>query len=287
MRPLLLLALVAAVLGAGAVAADAASKAKPSYYLSLGDSLATGYHKTRAGTVAFTRRDYTHLLYRRAAKRVSNLRLAVLGCSGEDTTTFRTGPCPQPRRAAERTPQLTRAVRFLRAHRGHVRYVTLAIGADGLARCATGGIDLACVAAEERRLEQDLPRIDRALRRAGGRHVRIAQLLLYNPYLQYYLRGADYQSLALASDAPARRINRDIRAAGRPHGLAFADGYTAFDAGNLSTTTPFGGKTVPTAVARVCHYTQMCAKPPQSDMHPSAAGYAALYGAFKKALKLE
>src|SRR6478672_989395 len=72
--PLLTLMLLVAAIGPGAAAASAASK---SYDLSLGDSLATGYQKTATGAVVYSKSDYTHLLYKRAAKSTKHLKLVA------------------------------------------------------------------------------------------------------------------------------------------------------------------------------------------------------------------
>ncbi|MEA2292982.1 MAG: hypothetical protein QOE86_621 [Solirubrobacteraceae bacterium] len=286
--PLFLLMLLVAAIGPGAAAANAAQKkTTTSYYLSLGDSLATGYQKDATGAVVYSKSDYTHRLFNTARKSTPKLKLQALGCPGEDTTTFQAGGCPVVRKPADATSQLKRAVAFLKAHKGHVKYVTLAIGANNFTKCTpNGAVDLTCVSAGQATLKQDLPKIFAALRKAAGKNVPIAELALYNPYLQFYLRGTDSRSLALASDGLAQAVNTDIRAAAKGSKLLIADGYKAFDSGNLATTTTFDGQSVPTAVAEVCTFTQMCLPAPQGNIHPTTAGYKALYKAFLKAFKL-
>jgi lysophospholipase L1-like esterase len=282
--PLLTLMLLVAAIGPGAAAASAASN---SYDLSLGDSLAAGYQKDATGSVVYSKSDYTHLLFKRAAKSTKHLKLVALGCPGEDTTTFQAGGCPSPRTPADKTSQLKRAVKFLKQHKGQVKFVTVAIGANNFTKCTPGGaVDLTCVSKGQAALKKDLPVIFRALRKAAGKKTKIAELALYNPYLQFYLRGESYRSLALAADGLLQGVNKDIRAAAKPSKILVADGYKAFDSGDLSTTTLFNGQTVPTAVAKVCTFTQMCLPAPQGNIHPTNAGYQALYTAFRKALKL-
>jgi hypothetical protein len=246
----LLVALLAAALGPGAAAAPAAKKHRTPYFVALGDSPATGYERA---------------VYRQAREKHRRLKLVRLSVASQG--------------------DLKGPVNFLRRHR--IRYVTVSIGASRLALCGSAtSVDLGCLAARERELRDDLPGIARALRRAAGRRARIAQLLLYNPYLALYLHGSDYEHLALRSDDHVRRINGAIRRAARGQRFRFADGYTAFDAGNVSTTVPYGDVNVPTAVARACRYTQMCLPAPQGNVNPSAVGDRLLARAFEKALGL-
>src|SRR5690349_4287893 len=99
---IMLAVLATAALAPGAATAHAAtpkkSKARTAYYVSLGDSLSTGYQKDAAGNVVYdTRHDYTALAFKQARKHYRKLRLKRFGCAGEDTTTFQQGGCPLAR----------------------------------------------------------------------------------------------------------------------------------------------------------------------------------------------
>ena len=107
--------------------------APPHYYVSLGDSLAAGY---QPDVNANTRYAYTDQLYAKLKKTDPKLVHIKLGCSGETTGTMVNGGiCSYP----GATSQLDAAVKFLRAHHGEVRYVTLDIGANNVDGCLAGG----------------------------------------------------------------------------------------------------------------------------------------------------
>jgi lysophospholipase L1-like esterase len=284
MRKLILLSTLVAALGPGAAAASAA---KPTYYLSLGDSLAAGYNKDAAGVTRYNGADYTRRVFKQAARKTKGLRLADFSCPGESTQSMQADRgCPLPRSAADDRAQLKRAVSFLKAHKGRVKYVTLSIGANNFTKCLPGGqLDLGCITAGEQQLRTDLPKIDKALRKAAGPKTRIAHLLLYNPYLSFYLQ-EDKRSYAQLSDALLKKVNQDIRDAGKPYGLRFADGYGAFEAGDFTTPGSWNGQAVPRNVQRACELSQNCLPAPQGNIHPTSAGYAALAKAFVRALRL-
>jgi lysophospholipase L1-like esterase len=263
--------------------APAAAQAKkpPVYYVSLGDSLGAGYQKTVDGTVDF-RPGYTRAVYKAARNKTPRLKLRNFSCPGEDTATF-AGTCPDAGHAS--TPsQLGKAARFMKTHK--VKYVTISLGANDFTKCADGdSVDLTCVSNGLTQLKAELPKRFKAVRRAAGKKVKIAALELYNPYLALYFSPTAY-SLATLSDALVKQVNTVIADVAGQQKFVLADGYGAFDAGNLTNTTTFNGQTVPVAVANVCADTQMCLDAPQKNIHPTDAGYALLGKAFITALGL-
>jgi hypothetical protein len=269
-RPLL--PVLALVVGLGLVA-GAPARAKTMYAVSLGDSLATGFELGANGTAVSSPLDYTQRVFARARTRFPGLKQRRFGCVGEDTTTFRFGSCAGARSEPQRLAQLKRAVMFLQSHRGRVAYVTLSLGAENFTPCITSaGMDAACVTDGQRRLTRDLPPIHRTLRRAAGPRTPIAQLLFYDPYVTFALDpGPDAHRRAAAASAVVRTLNLAIVDAGRAARLRYADGYTAFGAGD---------------VTRACRLTQQCLPPPQANWHPTDAGYAALARAFIRTLGL-
>jgi lysophospholipase L1-like esterase len=259
----------------------AAAQAKKTYYVSLGDSLGAGYQKTADGTVDF-RPGYTAAVFKAAKKKNPKIKLKNFSCPGEDTTTF-IGTCPDSGHASKPS-QLAKAAKFLKTHK--VKYVTISLGANNFTPCAKdGGVDITCVGEGKTRLDKELPKRFKAVRKAAGKNVRIAALSLYNPYVSFYLSPTSY-SLAPQSDALAKSINTSIKDAADGADMVLADGYGAFDSGNFAMTGTYNGQSVPQNVENVCTFTQQCLAAPQGNIHPTDSGYALLGKAFKKVLGL-
>ncbi|HJY95210.1 MAG TPA: GDSL-type esterase/lipase family protein, partial [Streptosporangiaceae bacterium] len=103
------------------------------YYLALGDSLSQGVQPDAAGTSVETGQGYPDQLYAMLRPSQPTLRLVKLGCPGETTATMiHGGICRYPGGS-----QLAAAVAFLTAHRGHVRLVTIDIGANDPEDCGS------------------------------------------------------------------------------------------------------------------------------------------------------
>lgn len=253
-------------LAAGNVAAaDAAVLPGPAYYVALGDSLSQGYQPG----LGDTDQGYVDFLYARLKARTPRLRLVKLGCSGETTTTLLQGGRCSYRNAAS---QLQAATRFLLAHRGQVRYVTLDIGGNDVNRCAPGGsIDVGCVLAGLGTVGANLPRITTAVRRAAGPRARLLAANYHDPYLAAWLTGPDGQDLARLSVVLTHGLN------GLESTIYRASGYRVADVAGAFATDDFAGQEVlpgvgqvPRNVYRICAWTYMCVR---SDIHPNTAGY--------------
>ena len=140
-----------------AAAAGASAAVRPSYYLSLGDSLAQGYQPI-GGPRTFAvlpiygyEQGYANQLFKLERGRYTQLQLVKLGCGGESTVSMVYGSqdpevaasCGPPSFYAARYPnggtQLAEATAFLEAHRGSVAFVTLDIGANDIT--GAGGIE--------------------------------------------------------------------------------------------------------------------------------------------------
>src|SRR4051794_8565690 len=135
MRKILLFLLAAAVL---AVPSTADAAKKPRYLLSLGDSLGAGYNKDASGVTRDNGADYSPLPAAKPRKPTSRLRLVNLSCPGESTPSFqRDRGCPLPRVTADDRSQLSRAVEFLKAHRGQVKAVTLSLSSNNFTFCTS------------------------------------------------------------------------------------------------------------------------------------------------------
>ena len=117
-------------------AAIDATKAPPTYYLALGDSLARGVQPNAAGTSVETGYGYPDQVYATLHRSHPMLELVKLGCPGETTISMINGGICHYSSGS----QLKAAVAFLREHRGQehrgqehngrVFLVTLDIGAN-------------------------------------------------------------------------------------------------------------------------------------------------------------
>ncbi|MEU9839579.1 SGNH/GDSL hydrolase family protein [Actinomadura sp. NPDC048032] len=260
---------VAAVVGTGLVG-PVASASGPEYYLALGDSLSVG---VQAGTGP-TDQGYTDRLHAALEARNPRLQLVKLGCPGETTTTMlQGGIC----RYAEGS-QLKAAEAFLTTHAGHVRYVTLDIGANDTNGCLPGGsVDAGCAVRGAGSLVANLPQITARLRGAGGGGPAYAAMNYYNPGLASWVSGG--KAAALASVPVVDTFNAYEHGVYLAAGFRVADVNGAFAGHDLTEVTapPYGA--VPRGVARICTWTYQCS---DGDGHATAAGYQEIANAFLK-----
>lgn len=290
--------LAAVVLGAAALSgcspsdsssSTTTSTSKPSaatrYYVSLGDSYATGVQPNAAGDSVSTNQGYPDDLYNDVRPSMLGLELVKLGCSGETTTSaIKGGTCHY----AEGS-QLAAATSFVRANQSSIAFVTVELGANNFEQCVTGGnVDAGCVVDEVGTVETELPQIFQQLRAAGRPQMKIVAMNLFNPFLAAWLSGPAGQTLAQASVEVLREFNTALRSIHRA-----ADARTANVAGAFSTYVTFstttdlqGYGTVPVAVASICQWTWGCAPPPQGpNEHPNAEGYQQIANAFRPLVK--
>lgn len=263
--------MLALVAGAAPVAhADADSATR--YYLSLGDSLATGTNANGIGE-AFTDDGYADQLYAALASDDPKLELEKLGCPGESSASMRLGSqppttvlsCGSPRFYKNflypKGTQLAEAVGFLEAHKGKVALVTIDIGANDLSRFDEHGDVVSCLfeiagcAAQQATIEANLSAILTALRTAAGPGVPIVGMTYYNVFLP------------LDDPLVTARVN----------GL------------NAMLASTYAGAGVPVAdvanafptIDAVCALTWFCT---DFDVHPNAAGYGLIADEFQKVL---
>lgn len=252
--------------------------APPDYYVSLGDSLAAGY---QPDTNTNTSEAYTDQLYAKLKKQDPRLVHIKLGCSGETTGTMIDGGICTYHGASS---QLDAAVKFLKAHRGEVRYVTLDIGANNVDSCLAGGtIDQACTAAGVATVDTQLPQIAKALHRAGGDTPRYVGMNYYDPFLAVWLTGPAGQTLAAESVQLSTVLNGVIEKGLQHNGFALADVSKAFSTDDFTDQATLPGLgTVPLNVARICAWTWECT--PYQNIHANTAGYGEIAAVFQKTL---
>ncbi|TAM92487.1 MAG: SGNH/GDSL hydrolase family protein [Jatrophihabitans sp.] len=213
---------------------------------------------------------YVDDLYRHLKRTDPSLVLVKLGCSGETTTTMIDGGvCTYPEGS-----QLAAAEAFLSAHRPHVRYLTLDIGANDVDGCAPGGaIDLRCVGAGLATIATNLHTILAGLRAADGGFPRSVAMTYYDPFLALWLTGAQGRVAAGMSVALLVALNT-IEATGYgAYGFRVADVFGAYRTADF---TP-AASGLPVNVQTLCALTFMCTL---ANIHPNPTGYQVIADAF-------
>ncbi|PBC69656.1 GDSL-like lipase/acylhydrolase family protein [Streptomyces sp. TLI_235] len=270
---------------AAVVAVAALSGASPTgapntvYYVSLGDSLASGY---QPDVHQDTKIAYTDKLFDQLKRKDPGLQHIRLGCIGETSASMISGgKCTYPGAKS----QLDAAVKFLSQHRGQVKYLTADIGANDIDTCfsASGVIDSACIQKNTATLAQNLPQITGALQQAKGPKTVLAGMTYYNPFLALWLKGDAGQQAAKASAQLQAQTNTLLANGYAASGFRVADVAKAFSSSDFSTQAqlPQIGA-VPVNVARVCQLTWACT--PYQDVHANPTGHDAIAGAFAAVL---
>lgn len=250
---------------------------RTTYYLALGDSLAIGLQPSASGD-APTNHGYADDIYAAFRLVKPGLDLVKLGCSGETTTTMiKGGLCDY----GGDGNQLTAAVSFLQAHAGQVALVTLDIGANDVDGCVTVSplnIDQACIQRGVGCVSSNLPWILGQLRAAAGPHTPIIAMNYYDPFLAAYVLGAAGQTIAYQSWQATTGFNSVLEGIYQAFGVPVADVAKAF---HINDFTPVPVINLPINVFLTLTWTWMAAPPPLGpDIHPNAAGYATIAGAF-------
>jgi lysophospholipase L1-like esterase len=269
-----------------------ASKAKPLYYVSVGDSYSVGYQPGLGATTGYT--GYV-------AKKF-HLTLANFGCAGATTVSIiDTVGCPDAlaHTAGARTyptsTQAAAAEAFLRAHRGRVALITVSIGGNDVTACGAQASPLPCVTAAVNSIKTNVTSLVTGLRAAAGPKVRIIGLTYPDVILGEYVypvlpaTPARTSLASLSVVAFKSLINPSLAAAYAAGSGSFVDvtaatgAYTALT--KTTTLAPYGS--LPTAVAKVCTLTWFCK---QGNIHATTKGYtligqlvAARYAAVRKA----
>ena len=267
-----------------APARTAAATATPTYYLSLGDSLAQGVQPDSTGANQVTTNGYPDQLYASVASRFANLQLAKLGCPGETSTSMIHGatqptgdPFPPSPCTYTAGSQLNAALAFIRHHK--VSFVTIDIGANNVDGCIVGGvIDQTCLVTGITALANDLPVILNAIHTLRP-HLPIKGMYYYDPFLAAYLTGPAGVTLAQQSVAQTTYLNQVIMGPiYRQFGARIVDVESTFQTTNF-TIDPSTG--LPINVELICQWTYMCAPSPVGpNIHATTAGYAAIAGTF-------
>lgn len=249
-------------------------------YLALGDSLAVGVQPNASGTDVPTPYGYADDLYAQLKMRMPTLSLAKLGCSGETTLSMIQGGCGN---YPVGSSQLDAAVSFLQNPNNQVVLVTLDIGANDVDGCVTltTGINQTCVTNGFASVGSNLPVILRELRQAAGPHTPIVAMNYYDPFLAAWALGGSGPALAVESLTAATEFNVILETIYHVFGVPVADVAHAFSTYNFA---PIPSEDLPVNVFLIVAWTWMATGPSGPDIHPNAAGYAVIAGAFAKTI---
>ena len=277
---------VALLLGLGGLCAcPSFARAAPVFYVSLGDSLASGAQPDRRGHDHPTSAGYVDVLAAWLRRSHRGLQVVKLGGSGTSATLIggaHVNPAYGP------GSQLSQARRFLGRHSGRTILVTINIGDNDVEGCISAArVDRACVDRELATVAVNVPRIVAALRAAGGANVRIVGIADYDQFWALWLRGRAGRAIAQQSATVVGRLNQTLDAAYTRAGAVAADAGPAFATQALRPTVRLTSTlTVPLAVARICAWTWACSGPPIGfDDHANATGYRAIATTVMQALR--
>lgn len=276
MRKSWLTLVVVAVLASLALpgVAQARTRAR-SYYVSLGDSYAIGYQPGRGATPGYAAYVAKH----------TRLTLKNFGCGGATTTSIlHTVGCPDvlPHTAGgvtyPTTTQIAAAQAFIRAHRRHVKLITVSIGGNDVTGCATQADPISCVATAVKDIESNVTTLTADLRAAVGPKVPIIGLTYPDVILGGYVYPNDSPSPSalnlakLSVLAFKSLINPTLAKAYATSAGTFVDVTKASGSYiplTKTVTTAHDG-TIPVAVSHVCALTWACTK---GDIHADTKGY--------------
>lgn len=273
------LLIVALALLLAAPAAAQAAKPKRQYYVSLGDSYATGFQPSVVNQAAGTRNGFAYQVRRLAKPRGYRFKLVNFGCGGETAVSLlrRTGSCAGPAPGGPdytgRT-QIAAAERFLRRHRGKVGLITVSIGGNDVTMCAREADPIPCVTAAIDAIRTNVTAIAERLRKAAGRKVPIVGTTYPDVILGQWVGPNPNLDLAKLSVVAFKQlVNPELAKAYTAAGGELVDVTAATGAyGSLEETTSrlstYG--TIPLPVAKVCEYTYYC---DFRDIHARTSGY--------------
>lgn len=248
--------LIAAIGGSSPLTAAAApsSPSTTQYYVALGDSLANGAPS------------YVASIYQHELSTHPNLQLVDLAVPGETSASMLSGN------------QLSNAESFLRAHAGQVALLTIDIGANDVAGCASlTSINQTCVQQGTGQVQTNLQAILTGLRSAYS-GLPIYGMTYYDPFLAFWLNGSAGQSVAQQSVPDAVMFNSALTQVYTGFAAPTADVASTFQTTNFALTGSWNGSVVPENVALICDWTFMC---PNEDIHANVAGIAQIASTFE------
>ena len=278
----LAVAVLAAVVGAvpGVAAADAPPTTS-GFYLALGASESLGWQPTLvAPNGQRTAQGYANDLVAFEAARGVHLDLTQLGCPGENTATMISGADRCYRSTGS---QLASAVAFLESHRGEPGIVTLDMGFNNVMSCMRAGmVDAGCVSAHLVVVQTELSYIVTTLRAAAGPNVTFIGLSHYDPFAAATVAHVGGYGYAHHSDGAIFQLNQVADVVFAENGVRVANVASVF---HVTSASGRHARATTSRVDSVCDLTWMCQPAPLGpNLHPNAAGYAAIAGAIEAVL---
>jgi lysophospholipase L1-like esterase len=237
-------AAVMLVVGAtgGVIGATAASASTPLYYVAMGDSLGAGVGASPISN------SYVNQIYQHELARIPGLVLKNFSCSGATTASVINGP-----NCVGAATQLALAKAFLKAHKGHVAFVSIDIGANDVDGCSNGTTtSTACMTNGLAAVNTNLPQILSALKSVYP-GIRIVGMNYYDPFLASWLTGPSGEALAQQSLTLSDSFNSLLTSVYAAAGFPTAGVATAFLTDALSLTGTYNSQTEPENVANVCN----------------------------------
>jgi lysophospholipase L1-like esterase len=256
---------------------DAASES-PSYYVSVGDSLAQGFQliggpHTNSAAAGYNQ-GYADQLFKMARDGgEEQLRLVKLGCGGETTASMiANSRCPY-----DTGSQLGDAAQFLDDHPGEIAFITIDIGANDVFGCRR---DPSCFFPQ---ISTNLPHILTTLRQHAGPGVPIVGMNYYSPDVAQWFQDP---AAGQAAAAGVVALNNFLESLYAGAGMPVADVEAAFAVTNFTTLADLkGAGPVPLSVYNACTLTWICTSPPLGpDIHANSGGYGVIAEAFAAAL---
>jgi lysophospholipase L1-like esterase len=265
----------------GGSGSSTSTAAEPEYYVSLGDSYASGYQPNpEGGPGANTDDGFAYQVPGIAAEAGYDLELVNFGCGGATTTSILESPgCPQGALGPDADSydgesQADAAEGFLEEHQGEVALITVSIGGNDVTSCAAEPDAVGCVATAVEGIEANLSELMPRLRAAAGPDTVIVGITYPDVILGGYLSDdPGVQQLAqLSIIAFEDFINPALQQQYEAVDGVFVDvtaatgAYGPFD--ETTTLEPYGE--IPVPVAQVCELTWYCEF---QDIHARTPGY--------------
>lgn len=258
------------------------------YYVSIGDSYASGYRPTGPGAGGPSRESFVYQVGDKLSDRQSGWQIVNFACTGETAYSMAFDRGCQPGAGApdgpdyQDVPQLVAAVDFIDKHRDQIGLVTVVTGGNDVLKC----LDEPDAVAAQKCAEDQVPNVKLSLdsllghvREAVGRGVPIVGVSYINAF------GADALSADPAVAQRAQYANIVFENYLNP---ALAETYTKYGATFVDTTELAGANlpgavkswlpdhgTVPASIGRVCALTYYCT---DKDPHPNWSGHALIAG---------
>lgn len=266
---------VAAVLLVAAPGVSSAKAQPLRYYVALGDSWTVGTDATGPGNGPTT------LAFPILAAVKMKMTVENFGCSGATTNQVLNGGCLPQYRAVNgpdygANTQLGAAVAFISSHLGQIGAISVQIGGNDLAVCATAADPVACVTSVSATVQTNVTSIAQGLRSAAGAGVPIIGVSYMDPVLISWVFPPINKALAqLSVSAFSVYLNPALNTAYGAAGGHFVDVtaltgmYQPFT--RLKSVGSFGK--IPYAVAQVCKLTWGCTT---GDAHPNLKGQQTL-----------